>query len=373
MSKPSKEILFLAPFPPHKGGIAYYSEEFYKNAPDSLNIKPLGFKRVFPEILYPGSSIKIKDEKKDFPLKIDTLNPLSWSYPASLSLSEEGIFLISYWTSFLSLPFYFIIKKFKKRYKKWKVILWCHNVKDHKNLFFLENFKKKIFSCADGLIVHSNEAFKEVRKFFDKPVLLSFLPLHNLPYELMEKSKAKEEIGLKKEDKTILFLGTIRKYKGVDNLIEIGRILKNEDFKFIVAGDLWRECKKYVKEFEKLNFSTKYGFLKWEEIIKFLSSADLILMPYENASGSGILMLAYYYNIPFCITKLEEFKDYLPLNYPELKNPKEMSDFIKLFFENEEIRENIIKNMKNIKEKFTWDNFFKKFLEFFEQKFNYKV
>ncbi|MEJ5166196.1 MAG: glycosyltransferase, partial [Thermoanaerobaculia bacterium] len=301
-----KEMLFLAPFPPHKGGIAYYSEEFIKNAPDNLIIKPVGFKRVFPKILYPGSSIKKREEMGEFPLEIDSLNPFTWDYPSSLNLKEEGIFIISYWTSLLSIPLYFIVKNFKKRYKKWKIILWCHNVEDHRRIYFLENFKKKLFKEADGLIVHSKKAQREVKNFFEKKVLLSFLPIHPLPYGLIEKEKAKEGIGLRKEDKTILFLGTIRKYKGIENLIQIGKILKERDFKFIIAGDLWRECKKYVKDFKELNFITFFGFHSWEEIIKFLSLSDLLLMPYESASGSGILMIAYYYRLPFCITGLEE-------------------------------------------------------------------
>lgn len=362
-----KEMLFLAPFPPHKGGIAYYSEEFIKNAPDNLKIKPVGFKRVFPELLYPGSSIKIKEEKAEFPLKIDTLNPFTWGFSSKLNLKEEGIFLISYWTFFLALPFYFIIRKFKKNYKKWKVIFWCHNVKDHREILFLEILKKKLFNQADGLIVHSNYAFKEVKKFFKKPVLLSFLPLHNLPYKLIEKEKAKEEIGLKREDKTILFLGTVRKYKGVENLIQIGKFLKDKNFKFIVAGDLWKECEKYIKDFEELNFITHFGFLSWEEIIKFLSSADILLMPYESASGSGILMMAYFYKIPFCITGLEEFEEYLPQDYPKLKKYEEFADFIKNFFEKEDLRKNIIKNIEKKREEFTWERFFERFLKFIEQ------
>lgn len=363
-----KEILFLAPFPPHKGGISYYSEQFFKNFPVNLKINPIGFKRVFPKFLYPGSSIKNKEKVNEFPLKIDTLNPLTWNYPSLIDLKEEGIFLISYWTSFLSIPFYFIVEKFKKRNKKWKIILWCHNIKDHNQIPFLEYFKKKLFKEADGLIVHSRKAYREVEEFFNKPVLLSFLPLHILPYKLIEKEKAKEEIGLVRDDKTILFLGTLRKYKGVENLIETAKILKNENFKFMVAGDLWKECKVYIKEFKNLNFKTHFGFLKWEEIIKFLSSADLVFMPYKRASGSGILMMAYYYEIPFCITGLEEFLDYLPENYPVLQNPEEMAEFIKNFFKNKDFSEDLIKKIKLKKENFTWENFFNRFFEFIEHK-----
>jgi len=361
-----KNILFLAPFPPHKGGIAYYSSQFLKEAPESFKIIPIGFKNIFPKFLYPGSSIKKRENNSNFQLKIDVLNPFSWSYLKDIKLEEEGILLIPYWTSILSLPFYFIVRSFKKKYKSWKFLLWCHNVKDHKKFFFLENFKKVLFKKADGLIVHSSSALNEVSKFYKKPVLLSFLPLHPLPYNLIEKNEAKKSLGLEGEDKTILFFGTIRKYKGVEKLIEIKEILKDKDFKFIVAGDLWRECKKYLKDFKKLNFKTFFGFLEESEVIKFFSSADLILMPYEKASGSGILMMCYTFEVPFCISYLEELKDYLPEGYPILNEAKDFSEFIIKFFEDKFFKEEIIKKIEKKKNDFTWEKFFKRFEKFLE-------
>lgn len=361
-----KKILFLAPFPPHRGGIAYYSNQLLKEAPENLKVFPIGFKRIFPKLLYPGSSIKGKYKESSFPLMIDILNPLTWKNLGNLKLEKEGFFLISYWTSFLSLPFYFIIKNFKKKYKNWKTILWCHNVKDHKEIFFFEKLKKILFKEADSLIVHSNYAFKEVSSFYKKPVLLSFLPLHPLPFNLINKKEAKLKIGLKEEDKTILFFGTIRKYKGVEKLLEIAKNLKDKDYKFIVAGDLWKECKNYVKEFKDNNFLTFFGFHSEEETIKFFSSADLILMPYEKASGSGILMMAYTFEIPFCVSTLEELKEYLPQNYPVLNKTEEFSKFIVKFFEDKNFKEDLLKGIRNKRNEFTWKNFFERFEKFLE-------
>lgn len=361
------EILFLAPFPPHKGGISYYSKQFLIEAPKNLNITKIGFKRVFPKILYPGDSLKNLKFEDNIPLKIDNLNPFSWNYLSKLNLKESGFFILPYWTSTLALQFYFISRFFKKKYPKWKFILWCHNVKDHKPFPFFEILKNLLFKRADAFIVHSKKSFKEIEKF-KKPILLSFLPLHKIPHNLIEKKIARERLNLKEEDKVVLFFGTIRKYKGVEELIEIGKLLKEENIKIIVAGDLWRECRKFKKEFENLNFLTFFGFHNWEKVIDFFSSADLLIMPYKNASGSGILMMAYYFKIPFCISYLEEFEEYLPEDYPILKNNKQMSDFILEYFMREEMREKLKKCIENKRKEFTWDLFFKRFLEFIEQK-----
>lgn len=361
------EILFLAPFPPHKGGISYYSKQFLIEAPKNLKIIPIGFKRVFPKILYPGASLNNMELEDNIPLKIDNLNPFSWNYLSKLDLKKNGFFILPFWTSTLAFQFYFISKFFKKKYPKWKFILWCHNVEDHKKILIFEPIKNLLFKSADTFIVHSKKAFESVEKF-KKPTLLSFLPMHKLPYNLIDKKNARMKLNLKEEDKVVLFFGTIRKYKGVEELIAIGRLLKEENIKIIVAGDLWRECKKYKKEFEDLNFLTFFGFHSWERVIDFFSSADLLIMPYKNASGSGILMMAYYFKIPFCIPSLENLKEYLPEGYPILNNSKQMSDFILKYFMKEEIKEKLQKSIENKRKEFTWELFFERFIKFIEQK-----
>ncbi len=361
------ELIFLAPFPPHTGGISYYSTQFLKEAPQNFKIIPFGFKRVFPKFLYPGSSLQKFEKIPSIPLVIDTLNPLTWKVP-NLKIKEKGFFLIPYWTSFLSILYLFIIKKFKKNYKNWKVILWCHNVRDHKSFLFLEFLKNLTFKEVDGFIVHSKKGMEDLKNF-QKPILKAFLPLHPLPFDLIEKNKARESLNLPIDKKIILFLGLIRKYKGIENLIETAKLLREEDFIFLIAGDLWREGKKYLKDFESLNFLRYFGFHSWEKISLFLSSADLLFLPYKKASGSGVLMMAYQYNIPFCITSLPELEDYLPLNYPLLKEPEDFKSFILNFFEKEEFKESFLKKIKEKREEFKWERFFYEFTKFLVEKF----
>lgn len=364
------QILFLAPFPPHKGGIAYYSIQFLRQAPKGLEIIPVGFKRIFPKFLYPGSSIKEKNmEKEEVPLIVDILNPFTWSSISKIELKEEGIFLIPYWTSILALPFYFIIKIFKKRKKKWKVLLWCHNIKDHNPLPLLELFKKNLFKLADGFLLHSNFALKEIEKEYSQKKFFSFLPLHPIDFDLIEKKIARKILNLNENEKAILFLGTIRKYKGIEDLIKIAEILKEKNYKFIIAGDLWRECKKYLRDLKKPYFKTYFGFHDFKRISLFLSSADLVLLPYKKASSSGILMLCYTYEVPFCIKYLEEYEEYLPLKYPVLKTPEEMANFIEKFFADKNYESFIRKIIKEKKDSFTWERFFENFFKFIENFF----
>src|SRR5690606_22804709 len=107
-------------------------------------------------------------------------------------------------------------------------------------------------SC-DGFIVMSENVMQDLRIFEKrKPASLIPHPLFDNFGELTPKLIARKHLGIPVSEKVILFFGFIRKYKGLDILLEAMQILKNEHrhsaaggVKLLIAGEFYDDEKYY--------------------------------------------------------------------------------------------------------------------------------
>jgi glycosyltransferase involved in cell wall biosynthesis len=357
-------LVFVAPFPPHTGGIAYYSGAFLKNAPEEFSIQAYGFERVFPKFLYPGKAAP--DPALRLPgvgYPFTGFNPLTWRKAAAIKTAKgPGILLLPWWTSALYPALAGICNAFKRTHPGWKVILWCHNVREHESRPGSMALARRMFRKADAFIVHSEKAREELLQIMPGArILKAFLPLHPLPVPLPEKGEARARLGLPADRLIYLFLGTVRPYKGLDALGEIlmafrgdGRLLG------VVAGDLWRGTEDFRRTAEGAGARIFSGYQPWTAVADLMAACDLMVLPYRHASGSGILMMAYAHGIPVLVTATEHLKDYLPEGYPVLQ-AGDSAGFIRLLREAADRPEALSALRGSIREqarRFTWGEFF---------------
>jgi glycosyltransferase involved in cell wall biosynthesis len=99
-----------------------------------------------------------------------------------------------------------------------------------------------------------------------------------------------------KEENKIIFslLGSLEHYKGINLIYETWNknklINSNTNIKLIIAG---RGNIKVVEKFKKFkNVDVINKYLSNEEFLGFMKVSDVILMPYEKISQSGVLLTA---------------------------------------------------------------------------------
>lgn len=146
---------------------------------------------------------------------------------------------------------------------------------------------------------NSEDIFKKKYPKFSNKVLLFRLGAH-VPDEVPKKPK--EILGTQKY---ILFFGRISKYKGVFNLIDAYVSIKKEisDINLVIAG----EGKLSNDEREKINANGIMlinRFILDEEMVWLFENARSLVLPYIEASQSGIIPISYYYNKPVIVTNL---------------------------------------------------------------------
>lgn len=118
------------------------------------------------------------------------------------------------------------------------------------------------------------------------------------------------------EPKTVLFFGALRPNKGVDWLLPIADRVKRRhpDARFLVAGssrlskDLqrsaWsRQLQAILAQMERQpQFEVHEGFIPDERIEYFFRRAGIVLLPYREATQSGVAMIAMPFAKPIIAT-----------------------------------------------------------------------
>ena len=187
-------------------------------------------------------------------------------------------------------PTQYLALKWRKNYLKYsgRYYYHCHNefpgtygcseiIKSTKKIICVSNF---IANSIANLMNMPSDKFIVLRNCIDVKRFSNELNFD-------EKRKLKEKYGIKDNEKILLFTGRITPEKGVKELVESLKNISNQNYKLLILGSALDELKtktKYQEEIENIvqTISSKViftGFIKYEEINKFYSIADIAVLP----------------------------------------------------------------------------------------------
>lgn len=310
MSKNNK-IVIISPVHPYRGGIAQYTEALVGGFDDSIDVSIISFKRLYPSFLYPGKSDKVANvnespyQKTEYIL--DFLSPFSWLKAVRVIKHKNPEIVIIAWWTFVWQPTLAFISWILQR-SGIKTILLCHNVVDHESSRLKKLISRICLKSASGYIAHTKSESKKIKSIVPgADILLRPHPI----YTHFPKPKGK----LKKRGKLeLLFFGFIRPYKGLDVLLDAMEQLNDEDIYLTIVGEVWSEQKELeerINQLVKNDIKVEYNFhyVSDEEAAEYFGRADVVVLPYLSATGSGVVTLAYNYGKPVLVTKVGGLKD----------------------------------------------------------------
>jgi len=361
-------ITILSTAFPFRGGIAVFTERLaraFHTAGDKVNIST--FSLQYPSFLFPGKSQYSSSKKpKDLDVlaEVNSINPFNWvKIGLKIKKQKPDILILKYWIPFMA-PCLGSISRIVRRNKHTKVIVIIDNLIPHEKRFgdrFLNNY---FVNSVDAFVAMSESVYNDLDKFDEgKKKVLGVHPLYDNFGEAKSKAKAIESLELSKDYKYILFFGIIRKYKGLDLLLEAiadNRFL-DSNLKLIVAGEFYEDDKYYHDLIEKhklkdlVILATK--FIPDNQVVDYFCAADIIVQPYKNATQSGVTQIAYHFEKPMLVTNVGGLAEIVPHNkvgYVTSQNPQDIADAILDFFQqNKEAQ--FIKGVKQEKKKYSWD------------------
>lgn len=311
------KIAILSPFYPYRGGIAQFSAMLYTQLiADGHEVQAFNFSRLYPDILFPGQTQYVEEGDKAMAIPshrlLDSINPISYFQTTKAIQSyQPDVLITAYWMSFFTPAYAHIANRLKHQCK---VITLVHNAIPHEPRFFDKPLASLFFRQCDGFIVMSETVKQDVQALTTKDArcLLNPHPLYSHFGDKQPSAEAKKTLGLAADKKTLLFFGLIRDYKGLDLLIEVMNRL-DDTYQLLIAGECYGSFDKYAQQIaassakERIHVHNRY--ISDSDIPLFFSAAEALVLPYRTATQSGVVSVAYHFDLPMIATPVGDFPD----------------------------------------------------------------
>lgn len=365
---PPKKIIIIGPAHPLRGGgMSTFNERLAKaflQAGHTVSIYT--FSLQYPSFLFPGTSQYSTEPAPaglDIKVLINSINPFNWIKVGNIIRKERpDIIVVRYWLPFMGPCFGTILRIAKKNHHS-KVVCIADNVIPHEKRAGDKAFTKYFIKPVDAFITMSEKVLADLKLFNNtKPAAYIPHPLYDNFGEKIPKETARGNLGIAVDDKIILFFGFIRKYKGLDILLDAMALLKDKmpDVKLLIAGEFYDDKKQYEEQVIRLGLKDrlilKTVFIPDNEIKNYLCAADLVVQPYRNATQSGVTPLAYHFEIPMIVTNVGGLAAMVPHDKVGLvsePNAVAIAQNIEEYFKKGEAW--FLPHLREEKKKYSWD------------------
>ena len=372
-----KSVVIIGPAYPLRGGLASYDERLAKAFMDKgYDTTIYTFSYQYPSFLFPGTTQYSNEPAPkgiSIKIKINSVNPFNWvSVGNELKKLKPYIIVVRYWLPFMGPCLGTILRRVTKNHHT-KIICIADNIFPHEKRFGDKAFTKYFLKPVDGFITMSEKVLQDLHQFAKgKPAQFVPHPLYDNFGEKINKEEARKKLNIDTDDRVILFFGFIRKYKGLDILLQAMKLLKQipsvQNIKLLIAGEFYEDAANYSELLNdvaiKDNLIIRTEFIPDSMVKYYLCAADCVVQPYRNATQSGVTPLAYHFEIPMIVTNVGG----LPSLVPDKKvglvaepNAESIAEKVKEYFDVGE--DFFLPHLREEKKKYSWEIMVKKILE----------
>ena len=370
-----KKVLLLGPAYPYRGGIADTQNYLAQNLSRlGHEVLVYTFKYQYPKLLFPGktqySSVPMP-KGIDIKRKIHSINPINWiKISNEINHYDPEIVLFRYWTPFLAPCWIWIAKRLSSKIKK---IALVDNWIPHDKKPWDKTMNDLFGKTMDAFVTLSNAVVKEIMEDKPKtPIWSGFHPIADDLPKIISKAQARKKLGWSKEKNIVLFFGLIRKYKGLDLLIEAfsKSPLKSSKTLLAIVGEPYEKKEKYVSLIHQLKLEDRimcdFNYADRELTRDVICAADVVAQTYRSATQSGVTPLAYYYQTPLLVSNLPGLKAPIEKDGTGVVTEKTPEKIANNLYEI--LKENNLlyyqKNLSQTLKNYTWQHFCKSMLSF---------
>ncbi len=403
-------VIIIGPAHPLRGGLATFDQrlatEFIREGYDC----PIySFSLQYPSFLFPGTT-QYTTEPPPAGLtihsRINSVNPLNWyNVGEELRRLRPELIVVRYWLPFMGPALGTILRRVRRN-RFTRIIAITDNVLPHERRPGDVPFTRYFLKSCDAFITMSEKVMSDLRLFqktrparqvthplydnFGEPisreVARGYLRMHSpaglsamagnptttgqSPVNLPSGPSPGTPPTINDTDKIILFFGFIRKYKGLDILLEAmaDKRIRAAGIKLLVAGEFYEEAAAYREQIDRLGIADllilRTDFIPDSEVKYYLCAADAVVQPYRNATQSGVTPLAYHFEKPMIVSNVGGLPALVPHEKVGLvaePTPVALADAILRFFQLG--GGYFIDNLRREKEKYSWSRLVDTILE----------
>jgi glycosyltransferase involved in cell wall biosynthesis len=230
--------------------------------------------------------------------------------------------------------------------------------------------EQKLIKNSDIITTVTNSIADELKEHYtkNKKIVVIGNGVNEKFFDLNQSEK-------KQNKKYILFAGRIDREKGLYDLIKCGKHLCNKraDVYFIIAGK-GRDLKKIIRKVKKVGLQDKFIFLGQVEknaMLKLYRIATIFVLPSYHEGLPTVLLEAMSCGLPVIATDVRGNRDLISNGKNGIiipsKNPIKLAEAIDKLLDDNDTRNNLIKNAREIvEEKYTWDAISRGFIKCYE-------
>ena len=363
------KVIILGPAWPYRGGIAAFNERLARQyQAEGHEVEVVTFTLQYPSFLFPGTTQYSTDpapEGLKITRKLNSINPFSWlSTGRYIRRQRPDLVLSAFWLPFMAPAMGTALRRAKR--KGMRRISILHNLIPHEHRPGDKLFSRYFVGSNDAFITLSRSVLEDLNVFDPKglkPRTFSPHPLYDHYGATLGRKEALDLIGLRKNQRYVLFFGFIREYKGLDLLLDAMADERMEKLgvKLIVAGEFYGDPKPYQEQISRHDIGDRVvlhtEFIPDHEVNRYFCAADLVVQPYKNATQSGVSQIAYHFEKPMVVTNVGGLPEIVPdgkAGFVVKPDSQEIADAIVRYFE-EDLQQRLTEGVREEKKKYAWD------------------
>ncbi len=314
------KLSFLGPAPPFRGGIVtYYAMLARVLTGRGHQVFWASFRQQYPRLIFPGT-----EQKGETAAWLDHPNrprfvpwsPWSWwrTYQ-DLRAEQPTAVIIKYWIPFFA-PGFFAVTWLLRRHTAIRVIYLLDNVIPHEKYPLGLWLTRLALRQGHGYLAQSDQVRRDLFEVLPATDPAAVVTVPHPVYDFGEpgrprraRGEAREALGLPADARLVLFFGFIKPYKGVVHLIDAAGPLREEfgdDLQILIVGDIYGEKQPYLDRIAASGgqqiIRLVDGFVPDDTVEDYFLAADVAVLPYISATQSGIVQIAYNYDLPVITT-----------------------------------------------------------------------
>ena len=361
-------VIIGSAYPLRGGGISTFNELLATKLQEAGHqVKIITFSLQYPSFLFPGKSqyaTEPRAEHLTIEVSLNSINPISWyNVGKQVQLEAPDLVIFRYWTPFIAPCLGTVGRLIHQNYKT-KIVTIADNIIPHEKNIVDKPLTSYFLKCSDGFVTMSRSVLEDLKKFNIRKAAVHTIPTPCTRTSEMRcpKQDARTKLKLDASGKYLLFFGFIRKYKGLDILLQAfaDKRIQDAGIKLIIAGEYYDKPDEYeaiIREYALQDAVIQVNdFIPDSEVSAYFCAADMVVQTYKTATQSGVTQIAYYYNKPMLVTNVGGLAELVPdqkVGYVTTTSVTEIADAILDFYQNKR-EAAFVDNIKLERERFTW-------------------
>jgi len=326
-------------------GISYYTCRLSNALSERYDVGTILMRQLLPTRLYPGRG-RVGQKLNDLTYGpgVEVFDGVDWWGVPSLFRAvrflrsfRPAVIVFQWWTG--TVLHSYLVLCLVARLLGSKVVIEFHEVQDTGEArhrwaeLYCRKLIKPLLRATDGAVVHSHfdrEALRAAYGLRDVPDEIALhgpFDHHAVPAALPSSAEPSSA-----DQCRLLFFGTIRPYKGLEDLVEAFSQLPAH-YTLTVVGETWEDCTLPAEMIAdspaagRITFVNRY--VADSEVDAFFADADLVVLPYRRSSASGPLHIAMSHGLPVVITAvgglIEAAKPYAGTTFAPAGSPSALA------------------------------------------------